>query len=325
MTNIKIQPDTVRQESSRFSQAAADLTNIYWSINRLSNQLDWDVRSKGQVESRINSAASLGKKLYEEASVMSDYLKNCAAQLEQADSQGQSSIGSITPIGVGSTLPVVIGGIVGGGILIGLIGGGGKNITNLPWIKKCILPFVPPGYVAIEPDTPIWPAPGNKMNPKRRFGAYDPNRPGDKNSLVIIDEDGKRKTVSGHAGIDIMGERGDEILAATGGKVVRAGWSTSYGNVVYIDYGSYQVRYAHLDYISDDIKKALVSGEPISANTSIGGMGDTPGPPWCDGVHLHFEVRLSDTGQNCSIGNDDSHPIDPINFLNPGPIVAPQF
>lgn len=136
MPIIKIQTDTVRQQGSRFSQAASDLTTLHWDINRLANQLDWEVRGKGHVEAKIGEAATLGKKLYEEAQRLSEYLKTCTAALEEADSQGQQSISATMSTASLSTGLMVGSSAVGAGVLAGVIAGGKTfRATTLKWIK----------------------------------------------------------------------------------------------------------------------------------------------------------------------------------------------
>lgn len=139
MPIIKIQPDSVRQQGSRLSQTASDLTALHWEINRLANQLDWEVRGKGHVEAKISEAATLGKKLYEEAQRLSEYLKTCAAALEDADSQGQQGISATMSTASLGTGLVVGSSVVGAGVLAGLIAGGKCNIfpfTSLKWLKN---------------------------------------------------------------------------------------------------------------------------------------------------------------------------------------------
>lgn len=139
MPIIKIQPDSVRQQGSRLSQAASDLTALHWEINRLANQLDWEVRGKGHVEAKIGEAATLGKKLYEEAQRLSEYLKTCATALEDADSQGQQGISTTMSTASLSTGLLMGSSAVGAGVLAGLIVGGRSYVsTKLEWHKERI-------------------------------------------------------------------------------------------------------------------------------------------------------------------------------------------
>jgi hypothetical protein len=136
MPIIKIQPESIRQNSNRISQTANDLTSLHWEINRLANQLDWEVRCRGGVESKISHAASMGKSLAQEAQRLSEYLKSCANAFEDADSKGQQSIAATASsavksgIGTGAMLGASIG---GSGVLAGLIAS--KNNASAPYTK----------------------------------------------------------------------------------------------------------------------------------------------------------------------------------------------
>lgn len=93
-----------------------------------------------------------------------------------------------------------------------------------------------------------------------------------------------------HTGVDFCGRAGDPISAADSGRVIFAGWSGGYGNVVKIDHNNgYVTYYAHCQnlYVSegDVVKK----GQTIA---SVGSTGNSTGP------HLHFEVRYNDEVQN---------------------------
>lgn len=128
-----------------------------------------------------------------------------------------------------------------------------------------------------------------------------------------------------HKGIDISPKLprtpGDVIVAAADGTVVRAGESSSYGFVVYInsviDGKHIQTRYAHM---IEGSLKVKVSQE-VTAGTPIGKMGNTgrvspkptPQNP-AAGTHLHFEIRISPDGKPCRI-NDTPIPVDPIPYL----------
>lgn len=87
-----------------------------------------------------------------------------------------------------------------------------------------------------------------------------------------------------HLGIDISNNTGTPIRAAASGEVTRSGYSSSYGNVVYVYHPQFNKTtvYAHM---SD---RDVSYGQPVSAGQTIGNMGQT-GHAY--GTHLHFEVH----------------------------------
>ena len=87
-----------------------------------------------------------------------------------------------------------------------------------------------------------------------------------------------------HPGVDIDSPAGAPVHPAAAGLVVAAGEESGYGNRVVIDHGrGLETVYAHLDRI------AVRSGEAVTSASTVGTVGCTG---MCDGVHLHFEVRL---------------------------------
>ncbi|MGA4722207.1 peptidoglycan DD-metalloendopeptidase family protein [Fictibacillus nanhaiensis] len=113
-----------------------------------------------------------------------------------------------------------------------------------------------------------------------------------------------------HKGIDIgartQGVEGDTIVSFYNGTVAKAGWSTSYGWVVYIhhviDGKNVQSRYAHL------VSQPIVSTyNTVTAGQRLGYMGNTGAS---QGVHLHFETR--NCGAECKSDNNESIPFDPL-------------
>jgi len=107
------------------------------------------------------------------------------------------------------------------------------------------------------------------------------------------------RTYEFHAGMDIDGERGDEVFAPANGVVTEAGWKGGYGNMVEVDHGNgLKTRYGHLSKIDVNI------GDPVSRGqvmAFVGSTGRSTGP------HLHYELRLND------------RPINPRRFLPPEP------
>lgn len=85
-----------------------------------------------------------------------------------------------------------------------------------------------------------------------------------------------------HKGIDIARPSNRTIKAADNGKVISAGFSSSYGYKVEIDHqNGYRTLYAHLDSLS------VSAGETVTKGSKLGVMGSTGNST---GVHLHFEL-----------------------------------
>ncbi len=93
-----------------------------------------------------------------------------------------------------------------------------------------------------------------------------------------------------HAGIDIAGNFGKEIIAPADGTVVFAGLEGGYGNVVVLDHGyGVKTRYGHLASIG------VKPGERVKRGAMIAAMGNTGRST---GPHLHYEVRVNGIAQN---------------------------
>lgn len=96
----------------------------------------------------------------------------------------------------------------------------------------------------------------------------------------------------GHLGIDIQGNVGDPVYAASSGVVTMAqgGWNYGYGNVVQIDHGNgYVTVYAHLSQINVSPCQGVGQGALIGL---IGSTGNS------FGSHLHFEIRYGGSNIN---------------------------
>lgn len=88
-----------------------------------------------------------------------------------------------------------------------------------------------------------------------------------------------------HSGLDIGGRHGQGILATAGGRVVKAGYSGGYGNMIEIDHGAgMTTRYAHLSGI--DVRV----GQSVARGQRIGRMGSTGRST---ATHLHYEIRIN--------------------------------
>ncbi len=98
-----------------------------------------------------------------------------------------------------------------------------------------------------------------------------------------------------HGGMDIDGERGDQVIAPANGTVFWAGYKGGYGNFVEIDHGNGLIsRYGHLSKIEAEVGQTITRGQVLG---QVGSTGRSTGP------HLHFELRLND------------RPINPRHFL----------
>lgn len=88
-----------------------------------------------------------------------------------------------------------------------------------------------------------------------------------------------------HAGIDIAGAKGTEVVAPARGKVVFAGKRGPLGNSIIIDHG-YGVRtqYGHNDTLLVKKGQQVERGDPIS---TLGNTGRSTGP------HLHYVVEVN--------------------------------
>jgi len=93
-----------------------------------------------------------------------------------------------------------------------------------------------------------------------------------------------------HPGMDIDGERGDDVIAPANGTVVKAGWTGGYGNMIEIDHGNgLATRYGHLSKIDVQVGDTITRGQLLGL---IGSTGRSTGP------HLHYELRLNDKSIN---------------------------
>ena len=105
-----------------------------------------------------------------------------------------------------------------------------------------------------------------------------------------------------HDGVDIAAAAGTPVYAVVGGKVVRSGWSDTYGNRVEIqDSQGNMHTYAHLQSLSD-----YKTGANVTAGMPIGAVGHTG--RGITGNHLHWGVKDS-KGKS----------FDPMSLFNKGP------
>ena len=87
-----------------------------------------------------------------------------------------------------------------------------------------------------------------------------------------------------HAGIDIGGEVGTEIIAAMEGTVEEVSSYGDYGNHLKITNGEVSTLYAHCSKILVNQGDYISQGQKIA---EVGNTGRTTGP------HLHFEISRS--------------------------------
>ena len=95
------------------------------------------------------------------------------------------------------------------------------------------------------------------------------------------------KWQGGHKGMDIASGKGNPVIAAASGTVVKSYLSSSYGNYIVISHGGgLMTAYAHMT-------RRLVSvGDTVAAGQQIGTVGSTGNST---GNHLHFEVYENGT------------------------------
>lgn len=101
-----------------------------------------------------------------------------------------------------------------------------------------------------------------------------------------------------HTGVDFRFSPGEKVTATAPGKVVSAGWSGGYGNMVEVDHGNgVSTRYGHMTEILVKV------GDTVKAGGIVGLAGSTGRST---GTHLHYEVR------------EDGRAIDPLYFVRAG-------
>ena len=99
----------------------------------------------------------------------------------------------------------------------------------------------------------------------------------------------RRLRISGtnmHYGLDIDGDIGDPLRAATSGSVTFSGWRGGYGNLVIVAQGDTEYYYAHASALLVQEGQTVAAGQLIAR---VGATGNVTGP------HLHFEIRVDGT------------------------------
>lgn len=93
-----------------------------------------------------------------------------------------------------------------------------------------------------------------------------------------------------HAGVDLAGKEGSDIIATAGGVVTYAGERYGYGNLVEVDHGDGLItRYAHCKTIKVDVGDVVQKGQVLAL---MGSTGRSTGP------HVHFEVLRNGKTEN---------------------------
>ncbi|MFS2178519.1 peptidoglycan DD-metalloendopeptidase family protein [Rhizobium pisi] len=101
-----------------------------------------------------------------------------------------------------------------------------------------------------------------------------------------------------HSGIDFRFSPGEKIRPTAPGKVISAGWTGGYGNMVEVDHGNgISTRYGHMSEVLVKV------GDIVDRSDVIGLAGSTGRST---GTHLHYEVR------------QDGRAVDPVYFMNAG-------
>lgn len=98
-----------------------------------------------------------------------------------------------------------------------------------------------------------------------------------------------------HAGIDIGGPTGTNIVAAESGRVSYTGYMRGFGNVIILSHDrGYSTVYGH------NLVNLVKKGQYVKRGSIIGKVGRTGN---ASGSHLHFEIRLS------------GKPVNPLSYL----------
>jgi murein DD-endopeptidase MepM/ murein hydrolase activator NlpD len=113
------------------------------------------------------------------------------------------------------------------------------------------------------------------------------------------------KTWAHHPGLDLGTPRHAKILATAPGRVLVAGPSGPYGNMVEIDHGlGIVTRYAHLETIG------VAVGDEVEFRQELGAVGNTGRST---SRHLHYEILI------------DGRAFDPARFLDAGRLLVGIF
>jgi murein DD-endopeptidase MepM/ murein hydrolase activator NlpD len=99
-----------------------------------------------------------------------------------------------------------------------------------------------------------------------------------------------------HEGMDIAAQTGTPVVAPADGVVIKAGFSTGYGNMVEISHGyGLKTIFGHNSRLNVKAGQRVKRGDVISY---VGDTGSSTGP------HLHYEVR------------SNGLPVNPVKYMN---------
>lgn len=98
------------------------------------------------------------------------------------------------------------------------------------------------------------------------------------------------KTTRPHRGTDYAAPSGTPVYSAGDGRVIKAGYSRTNGNYVFVRHGEqYVTRYLHLQ------KRMVNMGQRVSQSQTIGTVGSTGA---ATGPHLHYEFLVNGVHRN---------------------------
>ena len=113
-----------------------------------------------------------------------------------------------------------------------------------------------------------------------------------------------RKTLAMHSGLDFKGAWGAPIYATAPGRIIRAGWTGSYGRMVEIRHDNgVTTRYAHMSRVLVKV------GQWVTRGTQVGRLGSTGRST---GAHLHYETRINGKAVNPSRFWNTAHALQAI-------------
>jgi len=93
-----------------------------------------------------------------------------------------------------------------------------------------------------------------------------------------------------HAGVDLGGSYGQDIMAADSGTVIFSGYESTYGNIVKIDHGN-----GIVTYYAHNSKNLVAYGDTVQKGQVIAQVGKTGN---ATGYLVHFEVRVNGKAMN---------------------------
>jgi murein DD-endopeptidase MepM/ murein hydrolase activator NlpD len=99
-----------------------------------------------------------------------------------------------------------------------------------------------------------------------------------------------------HEGMDIAAQTGTPVVAPADGVVIKAGFSTGYGNMVEISHG-----YGIKTVFGHNTRLNVKAGQRVKRGDVISYVGDTG---TSTGPHLHYEVRVNGL------------PVNPVKYMN---------